>query len=431
MELKKVEEKELKEEKQEQEFSEKSFSECDISDFESSDEFLDSSANVSEDLASKLKKRLENKKLPKKSKQHYKMFQQKMIQIKETRRQKLSPHKMENEKKEEAKKEETKEIETKISANAKRTVGRREEENNESMKNEKIAYNPVKSIGKISFDERSILGVGSSNGTVVYEGKYENIECAVKVLSKSVELHKKEVNNWVHLSLETEDLPPTFVRYFGTEEDGERFYLALTKCSVNLFNLFHSKLVSLQSSVSLMKDISNALAFLHSAGMVHGDVHPENVMSSLDGKRWKLSGVQRVVKWERNENNFSSGIDERGVCGWVPSEVMRGNRKTPKSDIFSLGCTFYFALTRGQHPFGQLTERKDNILQFAQPHLHRIPDSLARNLLESTLKHNSSERATIREVMGLEKHETSFLCISKNLQLFFFLSRKSFLLERR
>ena len=36
--------------------------------------------------------------------------------------------------------------------------------------------------------------------------------------------------------------------------------------------------------------------------------------------------------------------------------------KTTKVDIFSLGCVFYYILSRGDHPFGRRFEREKNIL---------------------------------------------------------------------
>ena len=38
------------------------------------------------------------------------------------------------------------------------------------------------------------------------------------------------------------------------------------------------------------------------------------------------------------------------------------NKKTQKVDIFSLGCVFYYILSKGKHPFGERIERETNIL---------------------------------------------------------------------
>lgn len=56
--------------------------------------------------------------------------------------------------------------------------------------------------------------------------------------------------------------------------------------------------------------------------------------------------------------------------GWQPSEVIldecdyvfKNTHKTQKVDIFSLGCVFYYLMSKGHHPFGQRFERESNIL---------------------------------------------------------------------
>lgn len=41
---------------------------------------------------------------------------------------------------------------------------------------------------------------------------------------------------------------------------------------------------------------------------------------------------------------------------------VRNNQKTYKVDIFSLGCVFYYLLSKGGHPYGQRFEREKNII---------------------------------------------------------------------
>ena len=36
---------------------------------------------------------------------------------------------------------------------------------------------------------------------------------------------------------------------------------------------------------------------------------------------------------------------------------------TLKVDIFGMGCLFYYVLTNGYHPFGEVEEREYNILR--------------------------------------------------------------------
>lgn len=60
----------------------------------------------------------------------------------------------------------------------------------------------------------------------------------------------------------------------------------------------------------------------------------------------------------------------KGSVGWQPAEVIldeseykfKNTHKTQKVDIFSLGCVFYYLMSRGEHPFGSRIEREKNIL---------------------------------------------------------------------
>jgi serine/threonine-protein kinase/endoribonuclease IRE1 len=60
----------------------------------------------------------------------------------------------------------------------------------------------------------------------------------------------------------------------------------------------------------------------------------------------------------------------KGSIGWQPSEVIlnecdykfKNTHKTQKVDIFSLGCVFYYLMSKGEHPFGQHFERQSNII---------------------------------------------------------------------
>ena len=58
---------------------------------------------------------------------------------------------------------------------------------------------------------------------------------------------------------------------------------------------------------------------------------------------------------------LSSGV--AGTEGWIAPEMLLGNRSTTcLVDIFSMGCVYYYLLSRGKHPFGENFHRQANIL---------------------------------------------------------------------
>ena len=48
--------------------------------------------------------------------------------------------------------------------------------------------------------------------------------------------------------------------------------------------------------------------------------------------------------------SFSRRSGIAGTEGWIAPEMMLGNRSTTCSvDIFSLGCVYYYVLSKGKH----------------------------------------------------------------------------------
>ena len=52
-----------------------------------------------------------------------------------------------------------------------------------------------------------------------------------------------------------------------------------------------------------------------------------------------------------------------GSSGWQAPEQLNNGRQTRAVDLFSLGCTLFFCITGGKHPYGEPVERDFNILK--------------------------------------------------------------------
>ncbi len=96
------------------------------------------------------------------------------------------------------------------------------------------------------------------------------------------------------------------------------------------------------------RQVADGLAAAHSAGVVHRDVKPGNVLIADDGLV-KLTdfGVSRAV----DEVQLTRTGLIAGTPAFLAPEVARGQEPTPASDMFALGATLYAAI-EGQPPFG-------------------------------------------------------------------------------
>ncbi|MFF9868439.1 protein kinase [Streptomyces sp. NPDC013953] len=89
--------------------------------------------------------------------------------------------------------------------------------------------------------------------------------------------------------------------------------------------------------------MAEALVSLHTAGLVHRDVKPSNVLLPLDGPRVIDFGISQAHDVTRTEVAL-------GTVAYAAPEQARGEPTTTASDVFSLGATL-FHLAVGRAPY--------------------------------------------------------------------------------
>jgi len=121
-------------------------------------------------------------------------------------------------------------------------------------------------------------------------------------------------------------------------------------------------------AVSYMMQLAHALAHASGRNVIHRDIKPSNVLVTRDG-RVKLvdMGLARLSQVEHTEDITASGVT-LGTFDYISPEQARDPRNADvRSDIYSLGCTFYFMLT-GRPPFPH-----GNVLQKLLQHQGETP----------------------------------------------------------
>ncbi len=97
--------------------------------------------------------------------------------------------------------------------------------------------------------------------------------------------------------------------------------------------------------------VIDGLAAAHAAGLVHRDIKPSNLMITPDGDAKVLDlGLARAVGMGE-ENSLTHPNAVVGTLDYAsPEQLSNASKADARSDLYSLGCTIYFALC-GQPPF--------------------------------------------------------------------------------
>jgi serine/threonine-protein kinase len=92
--------------------------------------------------------------------------------------------------------------------------------------------------------------------------------------------------------------------------------------------------------------IASALDMILKHNLIHRDIKPGNILFDADNEPKLIDfGLARGVDAEPDSSNVTEGTPY-----YVAPEKIKRERETPLSDMYSLGCTLYHALT-GHVPF--------------------------------------------------------------------------------
>lgn len=152
---------------------------------------------------------------------------------------------------------------------------------------------------------------------------------------------------------------PNLVRALDAGHDGNVYYLVTEYVpGADLRRLVRRQgKLSLGSAAHVVSQAAKGLAYAHAQGILHRDVKPGNVLvtPSGDAKLSDLGLVDTIVAGEASD--FYRGKIVGTADYLCPEQVTLSHPLTAASDVYSLGCTLYYAVT-GKVPFPGGTPRE-------------------------------------------------------------------------
>jgi hypothetical protein len=201
------------------------------------------------------------------------------------------------------------------------------------------ATDALSGVGTERYEVTALLGQGGMGAVYRAIDRVTGNAIALKRLifeanekrqSKLTELFHQEYRVLVRLS------HPNVVRAhdFGSDERGPFYTMELLEGRA----LHELSPLPWREVCSLARDACSALALLHSRQLLHRDVSPKNVQRTADGRAKLLDfGAMTVMGPTKTLV---------GTPPFVPPEASLQQSLDGRSDLYALGGTIYFALTR-------------------------------------------------------------------------------------
>jgi serine/threonine protein kinase len=149
-------------------------------------------------------------------------------------------------------------------------------------------------------------------------------------------------------------------RVFYCGEDQKLHFIAFEFVEgENLRTLFDKRgPLPVPEAIHYMLQIATGLAHAAARGVVHRDIKPSNIIISPNGRAKLVDmGLARMAETKSEEGLTHSGVT-LGTFDYIsPEQALEPRDADVRSDIYSLGCTFYHVLT-GNAPVPEGTAAK-------------------------------------------------------------------------
>ncbi len=213
-------------------------------------------------------------------------------------------------------------------------------------------------LGKFKLLER--IGVGGMGQVFLCEHTFMRKRMAVKVLPPTKAEDPVSLGRFYREARVASGLEhPNVVRTHDIDQDGPLHFLVMEYVDgtslLDIVKRFGP--LSIPRACHYIRQACMGLQYAHSAGMIHRDIKPGNIMVDRHGVAKLLDmGLARFYRDEQDQLTLK--FDDKNVLGtadYVAPEQTRDSRNIDvRADIYGMGATFYYVLT-GQPPFTEAT----------------------------------------------------------------------------
>ena len=262
----------------------------------------------------------------------------------------------------------------------------------------------------------SVIGAGGMGEVYLAEDTKLRRKVALKVLAADFTKNEDRLRRFEQEAQAASALNhPNILTIHEIGTDGDAHFIATEFIDGETMRhrMVRSRM-AIRDILDIAVQVAGALAAAHSAGIIHRDVKPENIMLRTDGYIKVLDfGLAKLTEEKTVETNTEALTIARantdpgtvmGTLSYMSPEQARGKVVDARSDVFSLGVVVY-EMIAGRTPFEGETPSDviSFILQTEPPPLTRfspdVPSELERIVTKALAKDKEERYQTIKDML--------------------------------
>jgi serine/threonine-protein kinase len=230
------------------------------------------------------------------------------------------------------------------------------------------------------------LGSGGMSSVFRAEHIESGQEFALKILTRPLAKNSTLLQRFLREAKSAESLEhPNIVAIYDRGSEAGRYYLVLEYVpGGDLHDRVRSQgPLPVVDAVRVIRGGAEGLRYAAARGLIHRDIKPANILLTREGEA-KLADLGLALHLEDEDERVTRDGTTVGTVDYMSPEQARDSRATSsRSDIYSLGCTFYHLLA-GTAPFsgGDVPDKLRRHAQEAPPDVRKVrpdvPEAVAK-----------------------------------------------------
>ncbi len=205
---------------------------------------------------------------------------------------------------------------------------------------------------------------------------------------------------------------PNIVQVYDFDVQDEYYYMVMEllegdtlKAYLNAFRT-RGECIPLGDVTRILNDVLSGLAYAHSEGVIHRDLKPANILLTRRGQAVLTDfGIAQIL----GGTQYTVSGALMGTLSYMAPEQGRDGKCDIRSDVYSLGITYYEMLTGGvpfdaDTPLAILMKHLNDPLPLPRTLVPSIPEAFERVALKALAKEPNERYQSAAEMSAAVNH---------------------------